>query len=206
MRPVTSWALLVCRTENSSHQGTACGKVWEFSKLSSHKSSNIFHSVLQLLEKLLSPSCFTECYSCSFLQKFSVLNTYGVSTWSSMASLPLSLDLMELLRKWFLAVASFKRLVPHHKQNSFKIAWALSDTCNHWEKGKQLCTVPQWLLFTCVYSFSLAVKFGRRSWFEGLGEGRLWLMEAFAGVTKLCCSGWMQLQKTQSSGLQVRVG
>lgn len=57
-----------------------------------------------------------------------------------------------------------------------------------------------------VYSFSLAVKFGCSNWFEGLGESRLWLMEAFAGVTKLCCSGWMQLQKTQSSGLQVRVG
>lgn len=126
---VTSWALLVCRTQNASHEGTACGKVWEFSKFSSHKSSNISHSVLQLLKKLLSLSCFTVCYSCRFLEKFSALITYGVPNWSSVASLPLALDLMELLRKWFLAVASFNRLEPHHNTEQLQKLHGHYQTC-----------------------------------------------------------------------------
>ena len=114
MRLGTHWALLVCRQQNPSHEGTARGKDWEFSKFSSNKSSNLSHSVLQLHESLLPPvllycmlilwlSWETHLYWTSTEQKLGHL----LFSLQSIASLPLSLDLMEFLGNCFLAVAFF---------------------------------------------------------------------------------------------------
>lgn len=79
----THWALLVWRGQNPSHEGTAYGKDWEFSKFSSHKSSNLSHSVLQLLEGLLPRLAILHANPVAFLRNLPVLNIYGAATWSS---------------------------------------------------------------------------------------------------------------------------
>lgn len=72
------------------------------------------------------------------------------------------------------------------------------------EEGKRVVHCPPMTAFHMCLVFLPDCKVWLQELFEGLGESWLWLMEAFVGITKLCCSGWMQLQKVRVQ--QFRLG
>lgn len=197
----THWALLVCRGQNLSHKGTACGKDWELSKFSSHKSSNLSHSILQLIDSLLPPLllyCMLilwlswETYL--FWTSTEKLLSHPFLSLQSIASLPLFLDLMEFLGNSFFSSSFFKQTwAPSPKRTAAKLHRAWIRHVQSLEEGKTVVHCPLMTAFHMYLShnqcsLSLAMKSGCRSWIWRVGRGVVVAEENVCGGSRVSCA------------------